>query len=191
MRRTVKRSRQLKLSLLGVAPLVFTACSSEEDLTYDKLEDCIQEGKITVQACSTAYNKANEEHLTRSPRFASQGDCAGQYGNCQYVQSGGQSFWLPLMAGFMAGRWTSNYGNSGRPYVDNYGDRRPRPLYRTRDDWDRGTYSTSGGNTYSSRSGSSWSSGDGSNKSGRISTSTLSRGGFGGSSVARGGWGGS
>lgn len=187
----MKRSRHLKLSLLGVAPIVFTACSSEEDLTYDKLDDCIQEGKVTAQVCSTAYNKAMQEHLTRSPRFASADDCAGQYGNCQYVQSNGQSFWLPLMAGFMAGRWSSHYGNTGRPYLDTYGQWAPRPLYRTRDDWDRGTYSTSGGYTYSSRGGgSSWSSG-GDGGSGRISTSTLSRGGFGGSSVARGGWGGS
>jgi uncharacterized protein YgiB involved in biofilm formation len=95
------------------------------------------------------------------------------------------------MAGFMAGRWSSHYGNTGRPYLDTYGQWAPRPLYRTRDDWDRGTYSTSGGYTYSSRGGgSSWSSG-GDGGSGRISTSTLSRGGFGGSSVARGGWGGS
>jgi len=186
----VKRSRQLKLSLLGVAPIVFTACSSEEELTYDKLDDCLQEGKVAAQVCSTAYNKAMQEHLARSPRFTSQDDCAGQYGNCQYIQSNGQSFWLPLMAGFLAGRWSSHYGNTGRPYLDTYGQWSPRPLYRTRDDWDRGTYTTSGGYSYSDRkSGSSWSGGG--SKIGRISTSTLSRGGFGGSSVARGGWGGS
>lgn len=186
----MKRSRHLKLSLLGVAPIVFTACTSEEDLTYESLNDCIQDGKTTAAACSTSYLEANQDHLARSPRFASQDDCAGQYGNCQQVQSGGQSFWLPLMAGFMAGRWSSNYGSSGRPYVDTRGDWSPRPLYRTRDDWDRGTYSARDGNSYSSsKSGGSWSSGG--SKSGRISTSTLSRGGFGGSSVARGGWGGS
>jgi len=187
----VKRSRQLKLSLLSVAPMVFSACSSEEDLTYESLGDCLKDDKTTPAACSTAYQKANEDHLARSPRFASQGDCAGQYGNCQYVQSSSGSFWLPLMAGFMAGRWSSNYGSSGRPYIDTRGDWSPRPLYRTRDDWDRGTYSTSGGYTYQSRkSGSSWGGGGDDNKSGRISTSTLSRGGFGGTSMARGGWGG-
>jgi uncharacterized protein YgiB involved in biofilm formation len=96
------------------------------------------------------------------------------------------------MAGFMAGRWTSHYGNTGRPYLDTYGQWAPRPLYRTRDDWDRGTYTTSGGYTYSDRRRtSSWSSGGDGSHSGKISTSTLSRGGFGGSSVARGGWGGS
>lgn len=172
--------------------MVFSACSSEEDLTYDTLADCIQDGKTTAAACSTSYQKANEDHLARSPRFASQGDCVGQYGNCQYVQSSSGSFWLPLMAGFMAGRWSSNYGSSGRPYVDTRGDWSPRPLYRTRDDWDRGTYSTSGGYTYQPRkSGTSWSgSGGDDHKSGKISTSTLSRGGFGGTSMARGGWGG-
>ena len=54
----MKRSRQLKLSLLGVAPMVFTACTIEEDLTYEKLDDCLKEGKATPQVCSTAYDKA-------------------------------------------------------------------------------------------------------------------------------------
>ncbi len=190
----MKRSRQLKLSLLGVAPLVLTACgASEEELTYEKLDDCLKEGKATPQVCSTAYNKAMQEHLARSPRFSTRDDCAGQYGNCQYVQSNGQSFWLPLMAGFLAGRWSSSYGNTGRPYLDTYGAWSPRPLYRSRQDWDRNTYSTIGGYSYSDRkSGTSWSSGGGwGSKVGKISTSTLSRGGFGGSSIARGGWGGS
>jgi uncharacterized protein YgiB involved in biofilm formation len=190
----VKRSRKLRLTLLGAAPLVLSACNSQEDLTYESLDECIQDGKITAQACSTSWNKALQDHLAHSPRFVSQDACASEYGNCAVVQSGGNSFWFPLMAGFLAGRWSSHYGSSGRPYVDTYGDWAPRPLYRTGDDWDRGTWSSRGGGSYSER-GSGWSgsrgwSSSGGGDPGRISTSTLSRGGFGGSSVARGGWGG-
>lgn len=187
----MKRSRKIRLALLGVAPLAFTACNSQEDLTYENLDECLKDTKVDASACSTSYREAMQQHLARSPRFNDPNSCQSQYGNCTSYQSGGNTFWLPMMAGFLAGRWSSNYGSSGRPYVDRYGDWAPRPLYRTRDDWDRGTWSGSNGGSYSSR-GSGWSgSSGGGDGSGRISTSTLSRGGFGGSSMARGGWGGS
>lgn len=191
----MKRSLKLRLTLLGIAPIALSACNSQEDLTYESLDECVKDGKITAQACSTSWNKALQEHLVHSPRFGSQDACATEYGNCAVVQSGGNSFWLPLMAGFLAGRWSSHYGTSGRPYVDTYGDWAPRPLYRTSDDWGRGTWSSWGGrSTYSERGSGwggshGWSSGGGEGP-GKISTSVLSRGGFGGSSMARGGWGG-
>jgi len=192
----VKRSRKLSLTLLGAAPVILSACGrGDRELTYETLDECVADGKSTPQACSTAYNEAFRQHLAQAPRFYSPGACETEYGNCMRYEQGGSSFWLPLMAGFLAGRWSAHYGATGRPYLDTYGDWGPRPLYRYRDDWDRGTWSSWGGrSTYSSRSsgwggGSSWGSTGGG--SGRISTSTLSRGGFGGSSMARGGWGGS
>jgi len=187
----VKRSRKLRLTLLGVAPLALSACNNQEDLTYESLDQCLKDAKVEASACSTDYREAMQQHLARSPRFNDPNSCQSQYGNCTSYQSGGNTVWLPLMAGFLAGRWSSNYGSSGRPYVERNGDYAPRPLYRTNDDMNRGTWSGSNGGSYSQR-GSGWSGPSGSgNGSGRISTSTLERGGFGGSSVARGGWGGS
>lgn len=191
----MKRSRKLSLTLLGAAPVVLTACGRDAtDLTYQTLDECISDGKATAQACSTSYEQALKQHMAQSPRFYDASACESEYGGCRRYEQGGSSFWMPLMAGFLAGRWSSHYGSSGRPYLETYGNWAPRPLYRYRDDYDRGTYSSwGGGSTYSSRGGwgggSSWSSSGGG--SGKISTSTLSRGGFGGSSMARGGWGGS
>ncbi|HXP90783.1 MAG TPA: DUF1190 domain-containing protein [Fibrobacteria bacterium] len=188
----MKRSRQLRLTLLGIAPLVLSACNSEEDLTYQSLDDCLKDTLVKASACSTAYQQAMGQHLAQAPRFYAPGECEDQYGNCVRYQQGGTSFWLPMMAGFLAGHWSSSYGSSGRPYVLNTGDWAPRPLYRTQDDWERGTWSSWGGGSYSTR-GSGWSGGGfgGGDGSGRISTSTLERGGFGGGAMARGGWGGS
>jgi uncharacterized protein YgiB involved in biofilm formation len=185
----VKRSRKLRLTLLGAAPLALSACNHQEDLTYQSLDECLKDTLVKASACSTAYRQAMQQHLAQAPRFYAPGSCEDQYGNCVRYQEGGNSFWLPVMAGFLAGRWSSNYGSSGRPYVETYGDWAPRPLYRTRDDWDRGTWSGSNGGSYSQR-GSGWSGSWGGGGPGRISTSTLERGGFGGSSMARGGWGG-
>ena len=190
----MKRSRKLTLTLLGAAPVVLTACGRDTtDLTYQTLDECISDGKATAQACSSSYEQALKQHLAQAPRFYNPGACESEYGGCTRYDQGGSSFWMPLMAGYLAGRWSSHYGSSGRPYLETYGNWAPRPLYRTQDDWSRGTYSSwGGGSTYSSRGGwgggSSWSSTGGG--SGKISTSTLSRGGFGGSSSARGGWGG-
>ena len=188
----MKRSRQLRLSILGIAPLVLSACNSEEDLTYQSLDDCLKDTLVKASACSTAYQQAMGQHLAQAPRFYAPGECEDQYGNCVRYQQGGTSFWLPMMAGFLAGHWSSSYGSSGRPYVLNTGDWAPRPLYRTQDDWERGTWSSWGGGSYSTR-GSGWGGGGfgGGDGSGRISTSTLERGGFGGGAMARGGWGGS
>ena len=192
----MKRSRKLSLSLLGAAPVALTACGDgTKDLAYQTLDECIQDGKATAQACSTAYGEALRAHAARSPRFLDPNACEAEYGGCQRYQEGGSSFWMPMMAGFLAGRWSAHWGSSGRPYVYNYGDWAPRPLYRSRDDWGRGTWSSwGGGRTYSPGSDGGW--GGGSRwgttggGSGRISTTTLSRGGFGGTSMARGGWGG-
>jgi len=171
--------------------MVLSSCYKEEDLTYKSLDDCLKDTLVKASACSTAYQQAMQQHLSQAPRFQSPDACQDQYGNCVRYQQGGTSFWLPAMAGFLAGHWFSNYGSSNRPYVLNSGDWAPRPLYRTQDDWERGTWSSWGGGSYSSRGSGGWSGALGGGGFGRISTSTLERGGFGGGAMARGGWGGS
>ncbi|HOX51111.1 MAG TPA: DUF1190 domain-containing protein, partial [Fibrobacteria bacterium] len=156
---------------------------------------------VTPKACSTAFDESFKVHYRQAPRFYSEGSCLTEYGNCLRYQENGTSFWIPALGGFLAGRYVHSYGNTRRPYIITHGDYGYRPLYRSRDDWDRGTWSTWGGGsgsggslttrTYGS-SRSSWGTGSSSSgSSSRISTSSVSRGGFGGSSSARGGWGGS
>lgn len=182
------------------------ACSSEPkegDLTYETLDECIQDNKATAHACSTAFDQAYRIHVQQSPRYTDQGSCSQVYGNCTVYVENGHSFWMPFMSGFLAGHWTAQYGAARRPFIETYGDYAYRPLYRNDDDRNRGTWSSSYGGggyssgsyrTYSGRSwgsgGSSWGGGGGSSSRGGISTSSVSRGGFGGSSSARGSWGG-
>ncbi|MBK8801384.1 MAG: DUF1190 domain-containing protein [Fibrobacteres bacterium] len=201
----MKRSRVLKLSLLGTAPLALVACGSKDrDLTYESVQDCIEEGRATPKTCSTAFNESFKVHYKQAPRFYSEGSCLTEYGNCLRYQENGSNFWIPVMSGFLAGRYVHSYGSTRRPYVVTNGDYGYRPLYRSHDDWNRGTWSTWGSGTGGSGSlttrtygsgrsswGSSSSSSGSSGSSGRISTSSVSRGGFGGSSSASGGWGGS
>ena len=188
----MKRSRALRLSIMGTAPLAFSACSRSEPLVFPTLSDCLADLRVSPRQCTDAYDAAHASHLSSAPRFGTNASCEAQYGasGCEYNGQYSASLpWLPRMSGFVVGQRVHRW--YGRDYIDNSVVWYPQPLYRTHDDWGSGTWSTSSGSRWggsTSSSGSSW----GSSSSGKttISTSTLSRGGFGGTSSARSSWGG-
>jgi uncharacterized protein YgiB involved in biofilm formation len=190
----MKRSRKLELSLMGVAPLALSACSpSPENLVYENLSDCYSDPRVTQVACNDAYNRALTEHVRTAPHFASMDQCQATYGPGQCdirLDPAGNPYYSPRMNGFMVGRWMPpTYNWYGHSYVPSVivtgGDWAPRPLYRTASDWNTGGWSTAGGRSWGGSSEASYGSGGS-----RISTSTLERGGFGGSASARSSWGG-
>lgn len=187
----MKRSRKLKLTLMSAAPLALSACGGSrnpENLVYERLSDCHNDTRVTRTTCNEAYNRALSEHARTAPRFMTLDACQLKYGvdKCDQSLNGGTSSYTPRMSGFMVGRFTPAarnwYGSSyGPSTIITGGSWTPRPLYRTSDDMNSGSWSTG--------EGKSWGGSKEATK-GTISTSSLNRGGFGGTSSARSSWGG-
>jgi uncharacterized protein YgiB involved in biofilm formation len=169
----MKRSKFIGLALMGSSPFLLTACQepappAPQMPTYGSVQECIDAGIFTPQACETSQAAALAVHQQEGPRFAERSACEQEFGaaNCQQVHTHSGSWFMPAMAGFMIGQALADrdgyYGNRGY---------RGRPLYRDR-------YSTDTWRTADNRTVS---------KSNKAITST--RGGFGSRAAARGSWG--
>jgi len=190
----MKRSRRIELALIGAVPLALAACDQpsleqrESKLLYQSLQQCVSEGKVSVDVCEKAYADAVQAHFRTAPRFATMAECEAQFGyeQCHPVTTSNGSWFMPALAGFMIGRALAphydyydrrGYGWGG--YGSGNGDLRGEPIYRSRGD--RGEWRTAEGDRF----------GGGARGPGASSVGeTLSRGGFGQSSAARASWGG-
>lgn len=136
----MKRSRSVKLVLLGSAAMALSACGEDPDALFRDAAQCTR--VFDAASCRTAEQQAVAEHVRTAPRFATREACEAQMGagNCgpaptaatpaqnsatpgqqaNQQQSGGGSFFLPLMMGYMMAR-----GVGGQPQAT--------PLYRDRE----------------------------------------------------------
>jgi len=184
----MKRTRFVRLIALGGASIVLTGCESKQEaLVFENVEQCIQSQQLPDGACKAEYEKALTAHENSAPRFTDKNACETDFGTdrCVSHNAGGQSFFIPLMAGYMLASIT-NAGSSYR--YGGYGSSYAQPLYRTRTDYGS-NYRTADNYQVSSTGGKS-----------SIPTSvsapqaravTMSRSGFGSTASARSsGWGG-
>ena len=181
--------KRTKLSLAALAAL--SACSlvgcdgddEQADATVaGSIQDCVNAGVPAAQ-CADAWAKASQEHERTAPRYGSAGDCYAEFGpgQCQPMRSSnGSDVFVPLMAGIMIGNMMNNHSNGGVVVVHSY-----HPLYRT---VGGGGFRTAANETISGTGSVKVSSSYLSPKP--ISTTTLSRGGFGSMGAARASWGG-
>ncbi|MHC1480135.1 DUF1190 domain-containing protein [Frateuria aurantia] len=101
----MKRSRQLQLVLLGTAPMLLSGCSqdtpSREGL-YTSVASCTA-AIHDADTCQKGYEAASHEAAADAPRFGTLAECESNYGveDCQRQESGNQSFFIPLLGGFM------------------------------------------------------------------------------------------
>lgn len=155
---------------------------------FNSVSECVASGAFAQVQCEAAQSAAQAQDEKAAPRFADQDVCEDQFGQgqCTYRYAGGQSFFTPLLTGFMIGRLLD--GGAGYRY---------QPLYRSRLD-DR-YYTGSGAWLYGGGSGRGYHRYQIGSRAvtnpvttQRIQTrsSVVSRGGFGGRASARGGWGG-
>lgn len=180
----MKRSKLVGLALMGSAPVLLTACSEPappEVPAYGSVDECVQGGIFTRQACESGQAAAMQAHLNQAPRFANQSTCEQEYGanNCQQVQApGGGSWFMPAMAGFIVGNMLADRDRDRGYYYGGgyYGGYRGKPLYRDR--YGSGQWRTSDGMTIDKGG------------YGKQKAITSSRGGFGSQAAARGSWGG-
>jgi uncharacterized protein YgiB involved in biofilm formation len=181
----MKRSRSLKLALMGASALTLTACDepAQDVAIFENVAQCEKEVGFDRDACEANFKQAQEEHIRVAPKYTSVADCEADFGaqQCelapQQTQSGGSVF-MPLMMGYMMG---SMLGNTSR-----FGS---QPLYRSKDDptnFRTGDNQKVGGQTGVTKVPAQVA------KAPSTKTSTVSRNGFGASARSMsGGFGGS
>ncbi|MET0274837.1 MAG: DUF1190 domain-containing protein [Phenylobacterium sp.] len=76
-----------------------------EAFTYPSLEACKTAGEIPADQCETAQKAALADE-EKAPRYDERNTCEEVYGagECVPRSQNGQSFWGPLVAGFVVGR---------------------------------------------------------------------------------------
>ncbi len=125
----MKRSRSLKLALMGASALSLAACDNPENVAiFESVEQCQNEAGFDRETCEANFKQAEAEHVRVAPKYTSAADCEADFGAAQCeiapqtTQNGGSVF-MPLMMGYMMGSMMSN---SSRVAT--------QPLYRSRDD---------------------------------------------------------
>lgn len=121
----LKKSRQLSLVLMGT--LALTACSGSDenimsrnsddkgDIIFKNKSECVASGDFTEEQCA----KMEADALASRPKFATREECVAQFGEnaCQQTQAEsnlpgqqahGNSMWMPMLAGFIAGQYLGN-----------------------------------------------------------------------------------
>jgi uncharacterized protein YgiB involved in biofilm formation len=188
----MRKSFSVKPLALGMAAIFLSACGDKQDAAvFTSVDDCTKANPESAQQCKTAYEDALKDAERTGPKYNSQRDCESEFGanQCNYVQRGSSSFFMPFMAGYMLSNLMSPRGYYSRPMFTSYSR---NSSYRNR--W-------VGADGYDF--------GDNRRRTMRVSekalkpkptvSKTMSRGGFGssvraksswGSSSKKGGWGG-
>ncbi|WP_438863602.1 DUF1190 family protein [Neptunicella sp.] len=194
MNESIKRSRTINLSrmrkhfalkplALSVTAVMLSACSSpKQDATvYTSEDDCSSANPGHEQECKAAYQQALQDAERTAPKYNSMNDCEYEFGanQCRQTHSGGGSFFMPFMAGYMLSNLLSPGPYYSQPLFTSYSRYSP---YRNH-------WITADGNDY----------GDLRNRNLRVSknaykpkptvTKTMQRGGFGSSVRAKSSWG--
>jgi uncharacterized protein YgiB involved in biofilm formation len=127
-------STMLAATTLAGTPLL-SACGSEAPVppaapersadskdvqAFENVFECAAQTDLSQQECAEARKQAVAASAEVAPRFAGQGDCENEWGagNCVSHNSGGSSFFMPFMTGFLVGKML---GGGRRDYL---------PLYR-------------------------------------------------------------
>ena len=124
----MKRSRSLSLILMGSLVLGGSGCGSDNAdegmYTFTTINECVTSGLFTEAECAEFAKNA----LAQTPRFSSREECESQFGKDACADAAAQnadvaantngtmvrpysgSSWMPMMMGFMAGRFMSGGG---------------------------------------------------------------------------------
>ncbi|MCE7796190.1 DUF1190 domain-containing protein [Sphingobium sufflavum] len=194
-----KRSRLVRLTTMtavaGGATLL-AGCDGPADYAVDDgppvevaafsdVGECVRSQNFTEVQCRTAQDTAAKASASEAPRFEDSKTCEEEFGvgKCVPATANNQSYFSPLLTGFLVGQLL-NGGGGGYRYA---------PLYRRQDD---GSYYTGGGVRLNYGYGANrYYAGSRAMEVPRATprvqsrSSVISRGGFGGRSFG-GGWGG-
>jgi uncharacterized protein YgiB involved in biofilm formation len=199
-----KRSAAAGLSAAGAAAML-SACDPAPDLeqvsrerygaptevaAFTGVAECVASGTFTEDQCNEAQRDAWTNDEAQAPRFEDRQTCEEQFGDnaCQPRTTGGQSFFTPLLTGFMIGQLMDG-GRSRYRYSGLYRNNREGIYYHPSGAW---LYNGGrGGRGYGYQMGSRALATPVTTQRIQTRSSVVSRGGFGGRASARGGgWGG-
>ncbi len=128
----MKRSKSLKLALMGASVLTMTACDNGDDVAavFKSVDECAQYDGQDLERCRTGWEEASREHIRTAPKYTSVADCQADFGEGQCEQApvqttSGGSVFMPMMMGYMMGSMLSGGG---------YSRVATQPLYRSKDD---------------------------------------------------------
>ncbi|MDL2290497.1 DUF1190 domain-containing protein [Desulfovibrio sp. OttesenSCG-928-F20] len=134
----MKRSKALSLVLMGSMTLGTSGCGTDRAdegmYTFTSLDECVNSALFSEAECRDLALNA----IAQTPRFSSQADCEAQFGvgacgasgagappavpgdpsaapgqdqaGAQQVQPHSGGMWMPMMMGFMAGRFMGGGG---------------------------------------------------------------------------------
>jgi uncharacterized protein YgiB involved in biofilm formation len=187
---SMRKSFSVKPLALGVAAIFLSSCGDKQEASvFTSVNDCTDANPEFAEKCKAAYEDALKEAERTGPKYNTQRDCESEFGNnqCNVVQNGSGSFFMPFMAGYMLSNLMSPRGYYSQP------------MFTSRNSSYRSRWIGADGQDF----------GDNRRRTMRVSekalkpkptvNKTMSRGGFGssvraksswGSSSKRGGWGG-
>jgi len=119
----MKRSKTVSLILMGSMALGGAGCGNEKAdqqmYTFTSLNECVTSAIFSEEECKDMARDA----LAQSPRFNTREDCEAQFGvgacdgpagqqstNGTVIQQHSGGMWMPMMMGFMAGRFLGGGG---------------------------------------------------------------------------------
>lgn len=125
----MKKSRSIRLVLLGGATMMLAACGDDDELPKDAkffsdMKDCSAVyGEAT---CLDAKTQSEKDYLAQAPRFSRKEECEKEFGagNCETPEpagtasGGGTGLFMPMMMGYMLGNMMAG------------GNRFNAPIYR-------------------------------------------------------------
>lgn len=141
---TRKRSAQINLSrmrkhfvpkplAIGVTSVFLAACADDRQdaVIYKDALECANANPEHAQTCETAYEQALAEAQRTGPKYNGMRDCESDFGpnQCYPVQQNSNSFFMPLMAGYMIGNLLSPSRYHYQPMFTSYS---PYSSYRYR-----------------------------------------------------------
>lgn len=118
----MKKSRSIRLVLLGSASLALAACGDEGPPQDAKFFTDVKECSAVYgdASCRDAEAQAKKSLAADAPRYSRKEECEAEFGagNCETKQSaGGGGFFTPLLMGYFVGNMLS-------------GNRYSQPVYR-------------------------------------------------------------
>ncbi len=124
----MKRSRAIRLVLMGTAALSMAACDDQEKVevgVFETVEQCTLTARYTQAQCEEAIAAAKVEHEKVAPRFANREECEETFGAAKctpapentdpQLRREGGGWFMPVMMGYMMGRMMSGGSYYGQP----------------------------------------------------------------------------
>jgi len=104
----MRKSRSIRLVLLGSAGIALAACGEDplppDAKFFTDTNEC--SAAFPTEACQQATAEAQKAAETEAPRFSRKEQCEAEFGvgNCETRQTaGGGSYFMPLLMGYMMG----------------------------------------------------------------------------------------